>query len=44
MMNVQPGILAALPYLEDSVAIWDDLQIEFRKMFHPAIRLEEGYQ
>ena len=28
-----------------SVAIWDDLRIEFRKMFHPVIQLqEEGYQ
>ena len=44
MINVLPGILAALTYLGESVAIWDDLRIEFRKMFHPVIRLEEGYQ
>ena len=44
MMNVLPGILAALPYLGETVAIWDDLRIEFRKMFHPVIQLEEGYQ
>ena len=44
MINVLPGILAALIYLGEPVAIWDDLRIEFRKMFHPVIRLEEGYQ
>ena len=44
MINVLPGISAALTYLGESVAIRDDLRIEFRKMFHPIIRLEEGAQ